>query len=289
LDIKGGDLVKGVRLEGLRVLGKPELFARHYYETGADELIYMDVVASLYERNNILDVVKATSSEVFIPLTVGGGMRTLEDVRNALRNGADKVAINTAAIRDPGLIEKAAKEFGSSTIVLSIESKKRHDGTYEAYTDCGRERTGLEVLAWAERGVRLGAGEILLTSIDRDGTGLGYDLELTRRLSERMPVPVIICGGAGRIDDLSTAARETSAEGISLASALHYRALETDPSLAGGCSRVFRGGFSMIQGATIPLVKEHLQAKGIACRPAPSACHEPKHPNGPKSDKDLEH
>ena len=268
LDIKGGNLVKGVRLEGLRVLGKPELFARHYYESGADELIYMDIVASLYERNSILPVVKATSSEIFIPLTVGGGLRSLEDIREALKNGADKVAINTAAIRDPNLIERASKEFGSSTVVLSIESKRRHDGRYEAYTDCGRERTGIDVLTWAEQGVERGAGEILLTSVDHEGTGLGFDLELACKLSERVPVPIIISGGAGRLEHVCDAALKTSVGAICLASMLHYNALKNKPSLAGDCRKAYRGVFSSVHGATIPQVKDHLLAQGGACRPA---------------------
>jgi cyclase len=160
LDIKGPNLVKGIHLEGLRVLGKPERFARHYYENGADELLYMDVVASLYQRNNLLDIVTRTSREIFIPLTVGGGIRTLDDINQVLRAGADKVSLNTAAVANPSFIKEAAQRFGSSTIVVSIEAIRQYDGHYEAYTDNGRESTGLDAIEWAKRVVDLGAGEI---------------------------------------------------------------------------------------------------------------------------------
>jgi len=197
LDIKGPNLVKGIHLEGLRVLGKPERFARYYYEQGADELLYMDVVASLYQRNSLLEIVSRTSREVFIPLTVGGGLRTLDDVRAVLRAGADKVSLNTAVIREPELIRQASRCFGSSTIVVSIEAIKKGDGSYEAYTDNGRERTSIDAFKWALQAAELGAGEIIVTSVDREGTGKGFDLELTRRIAESVPIPVIACGGAG--------------------------------------------------------------------------------------------
>ncbi|MBL6958562.1 MAG: imidazole glycerol phosphate synthase cyclase subunit, partial [Rhodospirillales bacterium] len=170
LEIKGPNLVKGIHFEGLRVLGKPEAFARHYYEAGADELIYIDAVASLYGRNSLLHIVERTASEIFIPLTVGGGLRSLDDIREVLRAGADKVAINTAAIKDPDLIRQASRKFGSSTIVVLIEYIRHADGRYEAYTDFGRESSGVDALDWAQQAVELGAGELLVTSIDRDGT-----------------------------------------------------------------------------------------------------------------------
>ena len=157
LDIKGPNLVKGIHLEGLRVLGKPERFARYYYENGADELLYMDVVASLYGRNSLFDIVAKTSGEIFIPLTVGGGLRTLDDIKAVLRAGADKVSLNTAAIKRPELIREAARHFGSSTIVVSIEAIRQPEGNYEAYTDSGRERTGVNALKWAEEAAQLGA------------------------------------------------------------------------------------------------------------------------------------
>jgi len=178
LDIKGPNLVKGIHLEGLRVLGKPEQYARYYYEAGADELAYIDVVASLYNRNSLHDIISRTAREIFIPLMVGGGLRTIEDIRAVLRAGADKVSINTAAINNPQIISEAANIFGSSTIVVSIEAIKEKDSRYLAYTDNGRQFTGVEVIEWAKRVESLGAGEIVITSVDRDGTGEGFDLEL---------------------------------------------------------------------------------------------------------------
>lgn len=160
MDIKSPNLVKGVHLEGLRVLGKPEQFARYYYETGADELVYMDVVASLYGRNSLQDIVERTSREVYVPLCVGGGLRTIDDIRDILRAGADKVSLNTAAISNPDIVRQAAKRFGSSTILVSIEAMRKHDGTYEALTDNGRESTGVNnAMEWAQRAADLGAGE----------------------------------------------------------------------------------------------------------------------------------
>jgi imidazole glycerol-phosphate synthase subunit HisF len=166
LDIKGPNLVKGIHLEGLRVLGKPEDFARYYYEHGADELFYQDVVASLYERNSLQEIISATAKRSFIPLTVGGGIRTTRDIRDVLRAGADKVAINTAAVRNPEFIREAARKFGSSTIVVAIEAIKQPDGKYQAFVDNGREHTGLEVYEWAQKIEELGAGEIVITSVD---------------------------------------------------------------------------------------------------------------------------
>ena len=169
LDIKGPNLVKGIHLEGLRVLGKPEQFARFYYEQGADELIYQDVVASLYGRNSLHDIISKTAKDVFIPLTVGGGLRTLDDISAVLRAGADKVSINTAAHKEPSFITKASKMFGKSTIVVAIEAIHQQDGVYQAFTDNGRNRTGRDVVSWAMEIEKLGAGEILLTSVDKEG------------------------------------------------------------------------------------------------------------------------
>src|SRR3989338_7676631 len=190
LDIKGPHVVKGVHTEGLRIVGIPHKLARSYYEHGADELVYMDIVASLYQRNLDFDLLRSVADVVFIPLTVGGGIRTVHDVNNALRAGADKVAINTYAVRHPPLISAAAKEFGSQCIVLFIEAKKQADGRYEAYTDGGREHSGIDAVEWARRGEELGAGEILVSSIDRDGTRKGYDIELVRRIAASAKVPV---------------------------------------------------------------------------------------------------
>jgi cyclase len=207
LDIKGPNLVKGIHLEGLRVLGRPADFARTYYLEGADELLFVDIVASLYQRNQLLPIILETAKEMYIPLTVAGGLRSLQDIRSVLRAGADKAALNTAAIRQPELISEAALAFGSSTVVVSIEAKKRPDGSYEAYTDCGRERTGREVVAWAQEAESRGAGEILITSIDREGTGAGFDLELTELVTSAVSLPVVASGGAGRKEDVVALAK----------------------------------------------------------------------------------
>jgi cyclase len=273
LDIKGPNLVKGIHLEGLRVLGKPERFAHHYYEHGADELIYMDVVASLYERNSLLPIIEKTSEEIFIPLTVGGGLRTIDDIRTVLRAGADKVSLNTAAIRRPELVKEAAKRFGSSTIVISIEAKKRVDGSYEAYTDNGRVRTGVNVFEWAIRVAELGAGEILLTSIDHEGTGTGFNLDLTRRIAQSVPIPVIACGGAGKLSHVYDVIQEGKADAVSFASILHYKYIEQfysdDDYSSEGNVEFLRGvrKFTKVEGATLAEIKEYLETRGVLCRP----------------------
>ena len=278
LDVKGPNLVKGIHLEGLRVLGKPEEFARYYYEQGADELIYMDVVASLYQRNSLLDIVSRTAKETVIPLTVGGGLRTIDDIREALRAGADKVSLNTAAINNPDLIKQAAHRFGSSTIVVSIEAIKAPDGSYEAYTDNGRESTGVDAFEWAARAAELGAGELLVTSVDREGTGDGFDLELTRRIAESVSIPVIACGGAGRYEHVSEVVLTGKADAVCLASILHYgfvhrgdragNRFDNDFSSEGNTEHLKSGRkFSKIEGGTLPEIKEHLIAAGVPCRP----------------------
>ena len=214
LDIKGPNLIKGVHLEGLRVLGDPQQFARDYYEQGADELIYIDIVASLYGRSKLTDV--------FVPMTVGGGVRSVDDVRDLLRAGADKVAINTAAVRRPELITEVSRRFGSQCMVLSIEAKQQNDGRWEVFTDCGRERSGLDAVQWAMRGVELGAGEILVTSIDREGTRQGFDLKLTRAITQAVTVPVIASGGYGHASHLGEVVA-AGADGVAIADALHYK------------------------------------------------------------------
>jgi cyclase len=226
LDIKGKNLIKGVQLEGLRVMGDPQEFALGYYRAGADELIYMDIVASLYGRNNLSDIIRRAADQVFIPITVGGGIRSVDDARHILRSGADKVAINTAAIARPGLISEVARRFGSQAMVLSVEAKQVAQGKWEAYTDNGRERTGLDVLQWVRRGIDMGAGEILLTSVDREGTRKGFDIDLIRQVSEAATVPVIASGGMGSIEDFLMAAQLGRADGISMADTLHYNRLK---------------------------------------------------------------
>lgn len=222
LDIKGPNLVKGIRLEGLRVLGKPEFFAEFYNRHGADELMFVDVVASLYGRNNALDIVRRTAGKIFIPLTVGGGIRSVDDIAEVLRAGADKVSLNTAAIGDPSIIRRAARRFGSSTIVVTVEAIRQPDGSWEAFTDNGRERTGRNAVEWAVEAVERGAGELVVTSIDREGTGQGFDTELVRSIAERVGVPVIAHGGAGSSEDVRQVLAEGGASAVALASILHY-------------------------------------------------------------------
>lgn len=281
LDIKGPNLVKGIHFEGLRVLGKPERFARYYYEHGADELIYMDAVASLYGRNSLLDIVERTSREIFIPLTVGGGLRSIDDIRNALRAGADKVSLNTAAIARPALITEASRTFGSSTILVSIEAQKRPDGTYEAYVNFGRDKTGVDALEWAVRAAELGAGELMVTSINQEGTGKGFDLDLVRRVSESVSVPVIAAGGAGSAADVAQVITEGRAEAVALASILHYNYLvnvrdaDLDPSEEGNTEFLKRDRrLSTWQRTSLLDVKTCLSEHGISCRfPAAQGVH----------------
>lgn len=221
LDIKGPNLIKGVHLEGLRVIGDPQVYARRYYEQGADELIYIDIVASLYGRSKLTEIVRRAAHDVFVPMTVGGGVRTVDDVRDLLRAGADKVAINTAAVKRPELISEVARRFGSQCMVLSLEAKQQAPGKWEVYTDCGRERSGVDAIEWVRRGVSLGAGEVLVTSIDREGTRKGFDVELNRAVAEAVSVPVIVSGGYGEPKHLQDAAA-AGADGIAIADALHF-------------------------------------------------------------------
>ncbi len=222
MDIKGPNLIKGIQLEGLRVVGDPHKFAQKYYSEGIDELIYIDSVASLYGRNNLLDIVEKTTKEVFIPFTVGGGIRKIEDARKLLLVGADKIALNTAAIANPELISELANIFGSQCIVISIVAKKQMNGVWEAYTEGGREHTGLNVIEWAEQALEKGAGEILLTSVDQEGTCKGYDMELLRSITKCCTSPVIISGGAGNTDHLVEAVTCGGADAIAIASMIHF-------------------------------------------------------------------
>jgi cyclase len=222
LDIKGPKLIKGIHLEGLRVIGDPQEFARRYYEQGADELLYMDVVASLYGRNNLHEIVRRAAHDVFVPLTVAGGLRSVDDVREILRAGADKVGINTSATKRPELITEVARKFGSQCMVLSIEAKRVGPRRWEAYTDNGRERTGLDAVEWAKRGVELGAGEVLVTSVDKEGTREGFDCELVGAIADAVPVPVIASGGMGTVDHLIEVVAEGRADAVAMADVLHY-------------------------------------------------------------------
>ncbi|OGX34836.1 MAG: imidazole glycerol phosphate synthase subunit HisF [Omnitrophica WOR_2 bacterium RIFCSPLOWO2_02_FULL_50_19] len=221
LDIKGPNLVKGIHLEGIRVLGKPEDFARNYYKAGADELIYMDVVASLYNRNNLFHLIEKACEEIFIPLTMGGGLRTISDIEKALRAGADKVAINTQAIKTPNFIKEASRIFGSQCIVGSVEAKRKGD-SWEAYIDSGREPTGVNVLEWVKQMEDLGAGEILLTSVDQEGTKKGFDIDLMKKVADRVSIPVIASGGAGSPEQINDLIQQSGVNAVAVASILHY-------------------------------------------------------------------
>jgi len=225
LDIKGPNLVKGMHLEGLRVLGKPEFFANYYYNEGADELIYQDVVASLYGRNSLHDIISRTAKEIFIPLTVGGGIRNLKDISDVLRAGADKVCLNTSAHENPKIISESSRMYGRSTIVISIEAIRQTDGSYMAFTDNGRNQTGSEVVAWAKKVEELGAGEILLTSVDKEGTGEGIDHNLISKVCKSVNIPVVAHGGIGRPKDVEKVASELSVSGVAISSILHYQAI----------------------------------------------------------------
>lgn len=222
LDIKGPNLIKGIHLEGLRVIGDPQQYAVQYYRDGADELLYMDIVASLYGRNSLTEIIRRAVREVFVPITVGGGIRSVEDARHILRSGADKVAINTAAVADPALITRIARRFGAQCMVLSIEAKQSGPGKWEAYTDNGREHTGLDAVAWARQGAELGAGEILITSVDREGTRKGFDVELVKQVSDAVHVPVIASGGMGSAQDLVEVVRQGGVDAVAMADILHY-------------------------------------------------------------------
>jgi cyclase len=229
LDIKAPNLVKGVRLEGLRVIGSPAERAYTYYREGADEIMYQDIVASLYGRASITELVEQTAQSIFVPLTVGGGVRSIEDVNLLLRAGADRVAVNTALVDRPQLVGEIAKRHGSQCMTLSIEAGRLGSSSWEVLTNCGRERTGIGVVEWARRCADLGAGEILLTSVDREGTRAGFDLDLLSAVLEAVDVPVIAHGGAGNSQHVVAAAK-CGASGVALASVLHY-GLETVASI----------------------------------------------------------
>lgn len=224
LDVKNDHLVKGIQLEGLRKLGDPHDFAADYYRQGVDELLYMDIVASLYNRNNLSAIVRRTTDDVFIPITVGGGLRSVDDVRSILQMGADKAAINTAAIKDESIITQVAEAFGSQCMVLSIQAKRSRTwpGKWEAYYDNGRAHSGYDVVEWAKRGEALGAGEILLMSVDNEGLQRGMDLELIEAVTKAVSIPVICGGGVGCGDDIVDGAN-AGADAVACAAVLHYK------------------------------------------------------------------
>jgi len=241
IDIKSCDVIKGIHFDGVRVVGVPAEMATRYYAEGADEIIYVDAVASLYGRNNILDMVTEAARDIFVPLTVGGGIRSLADISAALRAGADKVAINTEAIRNPKFLTEAARAFGSQCVVLLVEARRRQ-GWWEAMVDYGRDNTGVDVLKWVVEAERLGVGEVLLTSVDTDGTRSGFDIELMREVRARVDIPVIAGGGCGSPQHVVDLLSAVDIDAVSCASLFHYKL------------------------ASIAEVKAHMLAAGIEVR-----------------------
>lgn len=242
LDVHGGRVVKGVQFQALRDAGDPVLVAAAYEQQGADELVFLDITASSDGRRTMVEVVERTADQVFMPLTVGGGLRSLEDIRTMLNAGADKVSLNTSALNDPGLLRAAARKFGSQCIVVAIDAKCVGPGRWEVFTHGGRNPTGRDAVAWAREAHALGAGEILLTSMDRDGTATGYDIPLNAAVAEAVEVPVIASGGAGTLDHLADVLRAGGASAVLAASIFHY------------------GTFTVRQA------KEHLRAAGLPAR-----------------------
>ena len=242
LDVKEGRVVKGTNFVGLRDAGDPVERAAAYDLEEADELVFLDITATYEERKTMLDVIRRTAAEVFMPLTVGGGINSVEDIRNTLRAGADKTYLNSAAVKNPKLIADGAKLFGSQCIVLAIDAKKVGEGKWEVYVAGGRKPTGLDAVEWAKKGVALGAGEILLTSMDADGTKNGYDIPLTKAISSAVNVPVIASGGAGSLEDFYEVLTEGGADAVLAASVFHFKTF------------------------TIRQVKEYLKSRGIEVR-----------------------
>lgn len=272
LDIKGPNLVKGIHLEGLRVMGKPSDFARHYYQQGADELMFMDVVASLYQRNSLHSIISETAKSIFIPITVGGGLRSISDIKQVLRAGADKVSLNTAAIGSPDLIRQASRIFGSSTIVVAIEAIKESDGRYLAYTDNAREYTGVDVFEWAVRVAELGAGEMVITSVDKEGTGDGFDTELVDRVTKLVDIPVVVHGGAGKKEHVLPVLQDINADAVAIASLFHYDYLSNNPARefgSGEGNNEFlkqKRSFHTFEACSIQELKKYLADNNIQCR-----------------------
>jgi len=222
LDVKNGQVVKGKGFVNLKYAGNPVKLARKYYEDGADELVFLDITASYEKRKTMIDLVEKVAKQIFIPFTVGGGISTIEDIRNLLKAGADKISINTAAINNPNLIKESAEKFGSQCIVVAIDTKKIKN-KWKVFVNGGRQSTGLDAIEWAKKVESLGAGEILLTSMDKDGTKEGYDLELTRKISESVNIPIIASGGAGSLESISKVFNEGKADAALAASIFHYK------------------------------------------------------------------
>ncbi|MEJ8728961.1 imidazole glycerol phosphate synthase subunit HisF [Flintibacter sp. HCN-6482] len=242
LDVSDGRVVKGVNFVNIRDAGDPVALAKFYSDQGADEIVFLDITATSDKRDTVADVVERTASQVFVPLTVGGGIRTLEDFQRLLRAGADKISVNSAAVEDPTLISRAAERFGSQCVVLAIDARKRTDGTFEVVTAGGRTPTGLDAVEWAQQGEALGAGEILLTSMDADGTKAGFDLEMTRAVTQAVSIPVIASGGCGTLEHFAQVFQETGCDAALAASLFHFGEL------------------------TVPQVKDFLRGKNIPVR-----------------------
>lgn len=242
LDVRDGRVVKGVNFVNIRDAGDPVELARFYSDQGADEIVFLDITATSDGRATVADVVERTAEQVFVPLTVGGGIRTLEDFRQLLRAGADKISVNSAAVKDPGLISRAAERFGSQCVVLAIDARRRPEGSYEVVVAGGRTPTGLDAVEWARRGEALGAGEILLTSMDADGTKAGFDLEMTRAVTQAVSIPVIASGGCGSLEHFAQVFAETDCDAALAASLFHFGKL------------------------TVPQVKEYLRKRKIPVR-----------------------
>ena len=242
LDVRDGRVVKGVNFVNIRDAGDPVELARFYSDQGADEIVFLDITATSDGRATVADVVERTAEQVFVPLTVGGGIRTLEDFRQLLRAGADKLSVNSAAVKDPGLISRAAERFGSQCVVLAIDARRRPEGSYEVVVAGGRTPTGLDAVEWARRGEALGAGEILLTSMDADGTKAGFDLEMTRAVTQAVSIPVIASGGCGSLEHFAQVFAETDCDAALAASLFHFGEL------------------------TVPQVKEYLRKRKIPVR-----------------------
>lgn len=242
LDVRDGKVVKGINFVGIKEVGDPVECAEMYNEQGADEIVFLDITATSDGRATVADVVERTAEQVFVPLTVGGGIRTLEDFRQLLRAGADKISVNSAAVKDPGLISRAAERFGSQCVVLAIDARRRPEGSYEVVVAGGRTPTGLDAVEWARRGEALGAGEILLTSMDADGTKAGFDLEMTRAVTQAVSIPVIASGGCGSLEHFAQVFAETDCDAALAASLFHFGEL------------------------TVPQVKEYLRKRKIPVR-----------------------
>ena len=242
LDVRDGRVVKGVNFVNIRDAGDPVELARYYSDQGADEIVFLDITATSDARDTVADVVERTAEQVFVPLTVGGGIRTLEDFRRLLRAGADKISVNSAAVADPTLIARAAERFGSQCVVLAVDARSRGDGTWEVVVAGGRKPTGLDLLEWVKKGEALGAGEILLTSMDADGTKAGFDLQMTRAVTDAVSIPVIASGGCGSLEHFAEVFAATDCDAALAASLFHFGEL------------------------TVPQVKDYLRGRNIPVR-----------------------